>query len=272
MYVVKTGPPEAEIVSLQAMLTFARIQRQIGDDVNDDNNIKALIVAAREMAETYTGRSLAKKPYMQVHDSFPYYIDAVQSRDAYPPSYYSAPRYSTSLWNYSQSIKLLYPPLASMDVTITYVGTDGLDHNLVSGQDFQVDVANEPARLFPLPGGMWPACQYCANAVRIFHTSGYEVRSTEEPAGEIDSPSVNEPEEMVTAIFPSSNQVSRYVIDRTVPEVLVLAVKQLVVHWYQNRDPVVVTAGAGGIHQPLPYHVEALLESCRTIDFAPTRG
>ncbi len=271
MFIVKAGPPEAEIVSLAAAHTFLRTGLSPGDDVPSDELINSLIGAAREYAETYTGKSLAKKPYVQVHDAFPYYIDTIQSRDAYPPSYYSAPRYSSTLWNYGQQIKLLYPPLISVE-KITYVKTDGSDHELMSGTDFQVDPVSECARVFPLPGGTWPACLYCANAVRIFFTSGYEVQSTEEPPGEVDSASVSEPETLEVSNIPATNQVGSYTIDRTVPNKVVLFIKQLVTLWWQNRDAVIAQAGAGGKFAPLPHHLESLLDSERVIDFAPTRG
>lgn len=271
MYVVKAGPPEAEIVSLQAMHNFMRTGLQPGQDNQADQLITSLTVAAREYAETYTGRSLAKKSYIQVHDAFPYYIDTIQSRDAYPPSYYSAPRYSSTLWNYGQQIKLMYPPLCSVE-RITFINTQGNEQDLMSGADFQVDPASEPGRIFPLPGGTWPAAMYCANAVRIFFTAGYEVQSTEEPLGDINSATTAEPEELITSTFPVTNQVGRYILDRTVPAKVILFVKQLVTLWWQNRDAVIAQAGAGGKFAPLPHHLEALLDSERCIDFAPTRG
>jgi hypothetical protein len=271
MYIAAAGPPEAEMFSLQAAIDFLRLGRNVGDNPKDDAVIADLIIAAREYAEVYTGRSLAKKPYVQVHDSFPYYVDAVQSRDAYPPSYYSAPRYSTTQWNYSQQIKLLYPPLISVE-KITYIGTDQQEHDLISGQDFQVDPASQPGRIFPLAGGTWPACFYCVNAVRIFFTAGYETQSTETSADQIDNPSVTEPETEQVQTIPADGQVASYLIDRTLPRSLALAVKQLVVHWYNTRDPIIAQAGGGGKFVTLPNHVEALLDSGRSIDFAPTRG
>jgi hypothetical protein len=59
------------------------------------------------------------KGYRQSLDAFPYFVDTVMSQMAYPPSYYSLPRYSTTLWNYSQMIKLLRSPLQSI-TKITY--------------------------------------------------------------------------------------------------------------------------------------------------------
>src|SRR6266568_3277186 len=54
------------------------------------------------------------------------------SQMAYPPSYYALPRYSTTLWNYSQMIKLFAAPLVSVD-RITYLSNaDSQFHDLVA--------------------------------------------------------------------------------------------------------------------------------------------
>jgi gp6-like head-tail connector protein len=262
------GQPEAEIVSLGAMKKFLRIP---SDSTDDDNLIQSLIVAARVHAETYTGKSLAKKAYTQYLDGFPYFANAAMDSSAYPPDYYALPRQSTTLWNYSQMIKLYYPPLVAVD-KIEYVGADGGLYELQSGSGFQVDFATEPARLFPPAGQMWPPTATCANAVGIYFTAGYEVQSTEEPADDAINPTVAEPETLEVGDVPTAGQRTTYVVDRTIPETIVIAIKQLVVHWYQNRDPVIAGAGSAGKFVALPFHVEALLDSERCIDFSPTRG
>ena len=263
-YVVVSGAPEAELVSLADMKNYLRVE----DITEDDDLITGLIKAAREYAETYTGKSLVKKLYTQYLDSFPYFTDTVMSQMAYPPSYYALPRYSTTLWNYSQMIKLFYPPLIlDNQLQITYIGTDGAAHTLKPGQDFQADVATMPGRLFPLPGQNWPACMYAANAVAIQFTAGYEVKSTQEPPPETGA--VTEPEtESDSSNAPNPpQQVTTYTVDRTVPQVILTAIKQLVANWYQNREPVV-----SGAVSELPHHIKALLDSERFIDYAPTRG
>ena len=269
-YVTPTGPPEAEVVSLPAMKNFLRVSPNV---TTDDDLIQGLIVAASEYVETYTGKSLAKKGYLQVLDSFPYFTDTVMSQMAYPPSYYALPRYSTTLWNYSQMIKLFYPPLIpDANLKIVCVGTDGNETTILPGRDFQVDPVSMPARLFPLPGQTWPPVLYAANAARIYFTAGFEVESTENPPPDFGT--VTEPEvESIAGNAPNPpQQVVSYTLDRTIPQTLVMAVRQLVVHWYQNRDAVITGAGAGGKHETLPLHVQALLDSERFIDFAPTRG
>lgn len=117
--------PGAEPVTLTEVKNFLRVE--IDDD---DALIATIITAAREAVEVFTGRSLINKGYLQTLDSFPYYTDTVMSQMAYPPSYYALPRYSTTLWNYSQMIKLFRPPLISID-RITYLSaTDSQWHDL----------------------------------------------------------------------------------------------------------------------------------------------
>jgi hypothetical protein len=116
----------AEPVTLDEAKNFLRVT--IDDD---DALITSLIVAAREACEAFTDRSFCIKGYRQSLDSFPYFTDTMLSQMAYPPSYYSLPRYSTTLWNYSQMIKLFRPPLVSVD-RITYLSSkDKQYHDLV---------------------------------------------------------------------------------------------------------------------------------------------
>ena len=105
-YIVEEIAPLAEPLTLTDVKGFLKIS--VG---NDDSFIQELIQSAREEVEGFTGRSLVNKGYCQALDAFPYFVDSVMSQMAYPPSYYSLPRYSTTLWNYSQMIKLLRAPL-----------------------------------------------------------------------------------------------------------------------------------------------------------------
>lgn len=102
------------------------------DYTDDDDLISGLIVAARELVESFTSRSLVNKTYIQTMDSFPYFTDSVMSQMAYPPSYYSLPRYSTTLWNYSQMIKLLVSPLVSV-INIAYLSSKDLQYHSLLG-------------------------------------------------------------------------------------------------------------------------------------------
>jgi hypothetical protein len=113
-YIVEEIAPVAEPLVLADVKNFLKVSVN-----NDDSYIQDLIQTAREEVEGFTGRSIVNKGYRQSLDSFPYFVDSVTSQMAYPPSYYSLPRYSTTLWNYSQMIKLLRSPLQQV-TKITY--------------------------------------------------------------------------------------------------------------------------------------------------------
>jgi hypothetical protein len=125
-YIVEEYPPAVEPVVLTQAKNFLRVPQVV---TNDDLLIAGLVQAAREEVERITGRSLINKGYRQSLDSFPYFTDSVMSQMAYPPAYYSLPRYSTTLWNYSQMIKLLRSPLQSItSLSYTDDQTDLVDH------------------------------------------------------------------------------------------------------------------------------------------------
>src|SRR5579872_3709233 len=107
-YIVEEIPPQAEPLLVADVKNWLKIPDGV---TKDDSLVSELIQSAREYVEGFTGRSLVNKGYRQSLDSFPYFVDSVMSQMAYPPSYYSLPRYSTTLWNYSQMIKLLRSPL-----------------------------------------------------------------------------------------------------------------------------------------------------------------
>jgi hypothetical protein len=245
--------PTAEPVSVSDAQDFLKIPR-----TQDASLVGALITAARQYAEDVTGRSLASKDYVMVMDAFPYYTDTVASQQAYPPSYYSLPRYSTTLWNYSQMIKLWHPCVTKV-AKITYIGTDGYPHDLLPGVDFIVDYTSENARIFTLPGAFWPAVRYVANAVTIFFTAGYDP----DPTKVLDIPVVIPP-----AVSPDPPQeLATQNLFVGVPQKVRTALMMLVNHWYFNREPVV----AGGAVS-VPTSVDALLASETIFDFSPTRG
>lgn len=119
-------PPACEPVALDDAKNYLRVE--IDDD---DALITGLITAAREACEVFTNRSFINKGYIQTLDSFPYFADTQLSQNAMPPSYYSLPLYSTTLWNYSQQIKLFRPPLVSVDSLVYMAAGDSQWHALV---------------------------------------------------------------------------------------------------------------------------------------------
>src|SRR5579859_528669 len=135
--------PTSEPITLTDTKNYLRVSL-----TDDDALIGFFITAAREACESFTGRSFCFKGYRQSLDSFPYYTDSIISQSAYPPSYYARPQYSTTLWNYSQQIKLFCPPVASVDRISFLSSSDSQWHDLV-----------------PTPSLWYPGRVYATNAL-----------------------------------------------------------------------------------------------------------
>jgi len=114
-------PAAVDPVSLAQAKNFLRVD----GFTDDDTLITGLISAATIACENFTRRSFITKGFLMTLDAFPYFTDTMLSQLAYPPSYYALPKYSTTLWNYSQMIKLWRPPLVSVD-RITFMNSSTL--------------------------------------------------------------------------------------------------------------------------------------------------
>lgn len=226
--VVPASAADAEPISLDSAKAFLQVTHDL-----DDELISSLIKAARQYAEKKTGKSLVKKDY-------------ILSLSRFPNFYYDCTNF----------IELWPPPLTACN-EIKYIGSDGIESTLNSGIGFQVDFAGEPGRVAPPVGSFWPSTLFGAmNAVRVFFTAGYEPRSSESLDQEI---AVDEPEDEQVIIPSVNNQVTDWTIDRTMPNDLLTAIKQLVLHWYRNRDVVIAMPGAGGVYAPLPVHLDEII-------------
>jgi len=229
------APPAEEPVALADMKEHLRLT-----DTSLDATVTLLIQAAREVLEGWCRRSFVSKGYIQTLDSFPQYTDTLQSQLAYPPSYYSLPRYSTTLWNYSQMIKLYYGPLISFSsfrylsssgswVTIT--GTDVSAYDSSTVTDFVFDTVSEPPRIFPVPGQYWQPTAYAPNAVEMHYQSGLAASAAALPAN------------------------------------IKLMVRMLAAHWFENPE-----ATSSKNLAEAPMGVQSMVWSNRVADEAPTRG
>ena len=233
--------PAAEVISLAEAKNYLRVDSGFTDD---DALITGLIQTAREYAETITGRAIAQRDFRMVLDSHPYYTDTIQSQLAYPPSYYSLPRYSTTLWNYSQIIKLPYAPCVKIK-QMRYIATDGTPTVLNQDTDFILDRQTEPARISPLPGQYWPADLYVANACEIDFTAGYDPN----PAA-IDNHTST-----------GTNQQPDSIIVTGIPQLLRTAMLMYIAQLYDQRW------GDAG-----PEKIDQMFWNFAVVDFQPTRG
>jgi hypothetical protein len=245
-YVVRTAPPAAEPITLARAKNYLRLDMSF---TGDDQHISSLISAAREHAERITGKALAQGTFRQVLDSFPYYTDTIQSQLAFPPSYYSLPMYSTTLWNYSQMIKLFYPPVISVQ-QIRFIGSDGNADTLQQDVDFVLDRLTNPARIFPIPGQYWPPAYYTPNSCEIDFTAGYQPEGASTP---IDEHTISD------SIVPPGQQPDSIMLT-SCPATIIRIILMLVNFWYDNRD------------KEAPPEIDGMLQAEACIDFQPTRG
>lgn len=150
--------PVAEPVDLPTAKNHLRVE--IDDD---DTLIIGYIVAARQMVEKMTNRSIFNRKVRLTLDYFPWpgwETVTGSSHDAYLGWYFR-----------SQSIRLPKPATFSVD-TVSYLGDD-LQPVVIDPSKYVVDLISEPARIFPAPGYSWPyQNQYVPGQVIIDFTSG----------------------------------------------------------------------------------------------------
>jgi uncharacterized phiE125 gp8 family phage protein len=116
------------------------------------------------------------------------------------------------------------PPLQQV-TSVTYVDVNGVTQTMTKDVNFFLDSDSEPARICIMPGTTWPTTKVRANVVTINFVAGYQ------DAGQV-------------------------------PNSIVLAMRLLVSHWYENRDIMV-----DGRLSETPFAVNALLDPFRVWRF-----
>lgn len=111
------------------------------DTTDDDALISALIVAARQWAEEYTGRQFMAA-------TWDWMLDALGGT-LYAPM----------------------PPLQSV-TSIKYLDTTGVEQTLASST-YRVDAVSEPGRIALDYGQVWPSTYPVVNAVTVRFVAGY---------------------------------------------------------------------------------------------------
>lgn len=150
-------PPAGEPVSLAEAKQHLRV-----DGGDDDLLIGSLITAARQAAETKTGRQLITARWKLVLDAFPR-----------PSLMQSSTGASFSLPGHA--ILLAKCPVQSV-VSIEYMDMNGATQVMPAG-DYVLDVACEPARITPVFGKTWPPTLPQMGAVSVTFDAGYGAAS-----------------------------------------------------------------------------------------------
>lgn len=128
--------PATEPVTLAEAKSHLRVTT-----TDDDVLITALIVAARESAESAMGRALITQTWDMTIDGFPPVIDVP------------------------------LPPLQSV-TSINYVDENG-DSQTLATTEYTVDIKSSPGRLVESYGKTWPTTRDVINAVTVRFVAGY---------------------------------------------------------------------------------------------------
>ena len=146
-------PPAEEPVSLAEARLHLRV-----DFTDDDALITSLISAARQAAETLTGRQFVTARWKLVLDRFP---GACGSSDAAGQTF-SLP---------GHAILLPKCPVQSV-VAIESLDMANTLQTMPPGE-YTIDTACEPARVTPVFGGLWPISLPQIGAVSVTFDAGY---------------------------------------------------------------------------------------------------
>lgn len=146
-------PPAEEPVTLIEAKLHLRV-----DFDDDDTLIASLITAARQAAETLTGRQFITARWKQVLDCFP------------GPSLMGVPA-GQAFTLPGHAILLAKAPVQSV-VSINYLDMSSVNQTM-SALSYTVDAACEPARITPVFGQIWPICLPQIGAVSVTFDAGY---------------------------------------------------------------------------------------------------
>jgi len=146
-------PPAAEPVSLAEARLHLRV-----DFPDEDALITSLVAAARQAAETITGRQLVTARWTLVLDSFP--GPSLMGVPAGLP--FSLP---------GHAILLPKCPVQAV-IAIEYLDMGGAVQTMPPAE-YTVDAACEPARVTPVFGRIWPIALPQIGAVTVTFDAGY---------------------------------------------------------------------------------------------------
>jgi uncharacterized phiE125 gp8 family phage protein len=160
-------PPAVEPIDVAEMKLHLRVEQH---RTEEDFLIRSLIVAAREYAESQTGRQLIEATWELSLDDFPCW----------------------GLWgdSWESAVELSRPPFIGLLTTdpltslavdpFTYLDSAGVSQVLAS-TTYEVNDYEEPARLKLAWGQSWPSARAGANAVRIRYRAGFGAKGSDVP-------------------------------------------------------------------------------------------
>lgn len=153
MFLASISPPATEPITLDEAKAHLRV-----DLTDDDALITALIVAARQYAESETGRSLITQSWRLILDGF-------------PGGRGPGTNGSISSLLPGNAILLDQAPVQSIS-TIQYLDTGGAWQTLPESE-WVAELQSAPARITPAFGKTWPAVLPQIGSVKVEFVAGY---------------------------------------------------------------------------------------------------
>lgn len=138
--------PTVEPVELEDAKAHLRLTH-----AGEDATVIALIQAARQSAEQFSGRSLIQQTRRLYLDAFPEF-----------------------------EIEVPFGPVSSV-VSVTYVDPAGVTQTL-AGANYVADLVADPAAIWPAYGKSWPGTRTVPNAVIVEYVAGYGASADAVPA------------------------------------------------------------------------------------------
>lgn len=129
----------------------AEVEHQLATEPEQGAHVLALIAAATEQVETYTGRALINRTLAYTLDAFPCGL-----------------------------LELPRPPLSSIS-EIRYLDENG-DQQILDDALYRVSTTREPGVVEPAYGESWPATRAVIDAVEIEYVAGYGAAAADVPA------------------------------------------------------------------------------------------
>ncbi len=169
-----SAPPAVEPITLAEAKVFLRV-----DLSNDDALIGALVTAARDACERFTGRALVAQTWTLFRDDWP---GVARADGQLSEGTQTAPAVATR----GAVVEIPRPPLLSVVHVKTYDDTDTA--TVWPADNYLVDTASEPGRLIARAGAALPEATRTAAGIEIRFVAGYaadDSGSPTDPAGNI---------------------------------------------------------------------------------------
>jgi hypothetical protein len=156
--IIVSTPPAEQPVSLSDAKAYLRV-----DHTSDDDLITALVAAATDAAERYTGCAFVTRTYKAYLDKWP--------SDTSKDEWWDGVREGIMSATAKSAIDLPYPPLGAVTAVNVY-GDDGTSEEWPT-TNYHVDTITRPGRIALKTGGVIPLPTKTINGIEIEYSAGF---------------------------------------------------------------------------------------------------